>query len=482
MSEKSQEKLEIRKGLPEVRRVKSAPKGSKFERADIFAALEKYGIEKPSPELLHDLIMVLRKLKVKEDSEISFAVCTLVRSSRSFFDLRRWGFKDEEKNHAVRYNLYVADFLRRLNLASIPGRTDKDKAISLAMMAGELRKAFEAGVPSEDLANNLENAYQSASDLKPEELATLALLPHPTGSLVMQAGPDPDDPSLTEKVDGVEVHRAEILERDPARTGFNNLRQNMQLADIATRLTTDKKLGTVLDVARNLRGRVGLGTSRSNTLILDKEGAEFVLGNIRSADEIHYLLPSERILGGIREDLLLHRIVTGDALVRRRASRVRKRQLLYCLIDGSGSMRCGQSIQMAAGVMMNRLSAVARGDGVLFYRFFDAKLSDEYLVTDPASVSEHLRRVLSFPYNVEKSHLQEAVTTTLERMKQIEREGEYDRPHLLVISDGDAKFDIPVSLLRGSVVHAVLIDGRNEGLEKIVKYTGGTLVKLGTVA
>lgn len=146
-SEKSQEKLEIVKGLSEVRRVKSAPKGSKFERADIFAALEQYGIEKPSPELLHDLIMVLRReLKVKEDLEISSAVRTLVRSSRSFFDLRRWGFKDEEKNHAVRYNLYVADF-RRLNLASIPGRTDKDKAISLAMMAGELRKAFEAGVP-----------------------------------------------------------------------------------------------------------------------------------------------------------------------------------------------------------------------------------------------------------------------------------------------------------------------------------------------
>ena len=472
------QKLKIIRFLPEVFRVESPKNGTKFEREDVHAVLQQFGIEVPSSELLHDFIMVAGGLPVKEDEEISSALSSLVRRQRGWFDPRRWGFRDQERADAIEYNLYVADFLRRINRKSLPGRTDMDKALSMAMIAEEVGKAIEGGTNPEELAQRVDAAFQSAIDLTPEELATLAGLPHPTGALVRQDGPDPDDDSKTEILNGRPTHRSELLERDPARNGFKLLRHNMKVGDVAARLISDQKLGKVIEVARVLRGRAGLGTSKSSKLIEDKFGSEYRVSNIRTVEEIPLLLASERMIGGLSPELLLQRIVNGDALVRRRASRIKKRQLLYCLIDGSGSMRCGKRIQIAAGVMMNRLSAVAKGDGVLFYRFFDAILREEDEASDPDDVSRHLRRVLSFPYDVEETNLQEGVVGSLQRIYEIEEEGEFDRPHLLIISDGDAKFEIPATLLRGTVVHAVLIEGENESIAKLVTRTGGVLIKM----
>jgi len=224
-------------------------------------------------------------------------------------------------------------------------------------------------------------------------------------------------------------------------------------------------LQEVVRIARHLDTLSELQRGRSK-LRSDPNGENMKLRNIRDLSELGRVTQQELTLPS---RLRMKRAVEGELSVRDPHTRHEKKQLLYLVVDGTGSMMWhgAVSASRAAGVVLNRLQAVIDGDAEVYVRFFDSDLRQkEYHAKDIKSARE-LMQVVSDPgqYNGGNTVFTSTLDAASTRVQALMKSGDLKEPELVFITDGAAMIP-PVSVLKGVKMHAVQV-----GIEEVTELS-----------
>lgn len=233
------------------------------------------------------------------------------------------------------------------------------------------------------------------------------------------------------------------------------------------------QLEEMLRIARHL-DKLSEFTNAQADPTPDPNGEEVVLRDIQDLGELGrasqsaYTLPPR---------LRLKQAAMGETQIREPQTRHDKKQLLYMVVDGSGSMleyNC-LAASRAAGVVMNRLQAVIDGDAELYLRFFDETLREqEYHANSPESAQE-LMRIVSSPlsYMGDDTRFRQPLEVASQHVQKLmESQGLRD-PELIFITDGEATVP-PIETLHGIKMHTVQVgESENVRLSALARKSGG---------
>ncbi len=173
--------------------------------------------------------------------------------------------------------------------------------------------------------------------------------------------------------------------------------------------------------------------------------------------------------------------VTNHELMIREAKNDRtndSKQLLYMLIDSSGSMDSVSRIGTALAVLLNRLEAVCEGKAELFYRFFDAHAYQEYHTLNFKDAKEALKRVKNKNFSGGSTSIDNALRTSVDRIVSLTSKEKLEKPEIAIVTDGEDEVSFSKSDLKGCILHCFFCGGSNSKLEQLAKQSGGVVIKL----
>jgi Mg-chelatase subunit ChlD len=245
-------------------------------------------------------------------------------------------------------------------------------------------------------------------------------------------------------------------------------------AEIASNFTAEDWVW--LRMSKKIDSLPSMVTSLSREQVADPDGREVRVRPIESWDEVNKLTPREWTYPPV---LRAYRIASRVAMIREKVKTVVKRQLLYILVDGSGSMS-GRKTYQAGGIVMNRLRAVKRGDAVVYVRFFDASCwKDEYHAWDEASAVKCMADVKDVYYGGGGTAIDHCARQATARVEEILGSGDQlTKPELLVVTDGQDGVSLTLNDLKGTTMHAFVL-GTNQELVNIARQSGGVGIEIG---
>lgn len=154
-----------------------------------------------------------------------------------------------------------------------------------------------------------------------------------------------------------------------------------------------------------------------------------------------------------------------------------RKQLLYMLVDTSGSM--GQEFKIAAVnfVLSNRLAAVMRGDAELFFSFYESKKFDEHFINTSEQAKAFFKKTCTHNYSMGGTDINGVLLETIKRCDELVRDRGYVRPDIMIVCDGQDTVDGSMDC-HGYKIHTVHLDQYNHELAKISQRSKGMTVEI----
>lgn len=230
------------------------------------------------------------------------------------------------------------------------------------------------------------------------------------------------------------------------------------------------ELAEMLRIARQLQEVSELDSPRA--MLREDLNGEDVL--IRGIEQLGELPRASQQVFALPTRLMMYHAVAGNLAVREPATRRDKRQLIYMIVDATGSMQ-GLPIGRAAGVVLNRLEAVIKGDAELYLRFFDTDLGETEYHANSIESARQLMEVITDPntYSGGSTNFVRPLTDASTRVHALVSSGALRDPELVMVTDGDAVVPGP-SVLSGVKLHTIQVgDAPVLPLAELARSTGG---------
>lgn len=230
----------------------------------------------------------------------------------------------------------------------------------------------------------------------------------------------------------------------------------------------------MLEIARKLSLMTKLRVIKQKKFVEDPQSSETKTRPIASYSELNRLRPEAWAMYKAAPDLFYADLVQKKLPVRVRGNTEEKKQIIYILCDCSGSMR-GERSQKAAGIVMNRLEAVLRGDAEVWVSLFDSSLKQRREAKDKEAAQATMAAFKKEWFSGGSTDIPAAVKAATEAVKEeMSKRKDLYRPEIVVISDEDCSSDkISAAMVEGFRVHGFVMGARNPGLKKIATQTGG---------
>ena len=231
---------------------------------------------------------------------------------------------------------------------------------------------------------------------------------------------------------------------------------------------------TILMVARKLNEFSKLKSKSEMRFRKDLEGETIVYRPMDDITELPRIRPSSWATYVKSPTLFKYNALTGNLRVTERGNFTHYKQLLYMIIDCSGSMG-GERYWKAGGVLMNRLKAVVKGDAQLVWRLFDDKVYKEHYARtakDAYASLDYMRNGKN--YGGGGTDFDVALSAAAISIRENIAAHNFIKPEIMIVTDGDGQTNFRKSDLEGCVVHAVCVcDAINASLQRLTKETGG---------
>lgn len=427
------------------------------------AMAERLELKKYSQFMVRDLANVAAGGEIQPESHwvghIRPSVTLEPPDSNGVWELWNGGYSNnrdeviaDRTQVAIRYHRNISDFLRGLDFEKIPGRTPLEQAMNTLKLLSQ-HEGGEAHDTDGVLPIFLE------SDTEGNETAD----------------------TLNELIDDVESLDTEeqfLLQETPEPSDSSGVGSESDLQKMALASDMDEGKHIWLEVSRNLEASSKLQVRKSVKFIPDREGDEVRVRPIANLGELPKIQVSEYTLP---ETYRLYRAAAKVSPVRERVRREEKQQLLYILIDSSGSMS-GEKIHQAGGVLMNRLKAVVSGDAQVYARFFDTQLHEEHFAATPSEAKALIREFEENNFSGGGTEITESMKAAQKRIEALLQAGKMlTRPELVIVTDGqDNLSELHREDFGLTKVHAFVIDNSRTELVEFARSTGGVGVQIQT--
>ena len=244
-----------------------------------------------------------------------------------------------------------------------------------------------------------------------------------------------------------------------------------------------KDNATMYKIARNLDHCIPLRSIKDVVFKPDNNGDSIRTRSIVDMDEIPKLSPAEHSYG---RTLSLYRIISQEAIIREKGFYSSKKQLLYILLDVSGSMadEDGVRIQRAGGVILNRLAAVMREEAELYITPFDTHTHPERKISTAEQAMDAMEFIHHNHYSGGGTDIPMAIRHAIARVNILDAQHDLVKPDILIITDGGSHSGgLPSTkkLLDDKIkIHAFLVGDESPAEEwaRLATSTGGVALVL----
>ena len=345
----------------------------------------------------------------------------------------------------MRYHQNVCDFLQAVDLANFPGTTPLEQVANLL----KLLAAKQGGEPDGD------------GEILP-------IFTDEAGDSVAR-----DIEEILEEVEDLDKEERELLDPDGDQKSAGSGAGNLSSMKIAEDFLADRGKREMARISRQLDQLSRMKVSRESRFNPDPEGDDVRNRPIRSLGEIARVAKPAWAKYQRSPTLFWYEAMTGQLPVRERGVRQERKQLLYIIIDCSGSMKDGLRIAKACGVLMNRLKAVLKGDAILYWRLFDTNLHAEHFVSTPEEAKQAMQELARGNFSGGGTAIDACSREALTRIEEIYKEGTTHRPELVVVSDGDDSVRLNPEDLGPTRLHGFVVESSNTALTDLAVKTGG---------
>lgn len=350
---------------------------------------------------------------------------------------------------AMKYHQNVCDFLHTVEMDGVPGASPLEQAMNLLRLLSKKQGGSGGGEGGEQL-------------------------PIFTDEKVAGEKPAQELNKLLDTVESLSEDEKQLLDPDQdAGTGDadGNGDDGLQKMTLAEQMLAGKD--EMLRISRNLDSLSRMQVRKQRKVEADPSGDDVRKRPIAHMGELAKVGSSDWALRQAAPSYFLYKAATEQLLVRERVVTVERKQLLYIIIDCSGSMGSGNRIYKAGGVLMNRLKAVIEGEAELYVRLFDTSLKQEYHAGTPAEAKELIRNFTEKNYSGGSTDISGCARAAQKRIEEIVSAGATYRPELVVITDGDDTISLTAKQFVGTKVHAFVVETSNDALVKVAQATGG---------
>lgn len=416
------------------------------------AVAEKIGLSKYSPDLVADIANLCAGGKIIPPSAYKEQVKKNVEEKLPAPDKEgKWSTNHgsttnksvkigEEVEKAMKKNQDICDYLQTLDFSKLPGVSPLEKAINSFKLVSE-KDEKEMG---EKVAKKINKVLDQVEKLTQDEKDLL---------FVEQGASGPGG-------------AGKGLELDPSQT--------LKLAEDMLR-----GKDVMLEISRTLDQLTKMQVRKQKKQEVDPAGEEVRNRPIRHLGELNKISKSYLGIRQQSKSYFDYLAVTGGIPVRERVTTIEKKQLLYIIIDCSGSMGDGKRIFKAGGILMNRLKAVIAGEAEVYVRLFDTSLKTEYHASTTAEAKELIKHFTEKNYSGGSTDISGCARLAQARIQEIIAEGATYKPELVIVTDGTDTIDLkPAKDFPCTKMHAFVVDTANVALCEVAKATGGVGINL----
>lgn len=272
---------------------------------------------------------------------------------------------------------------------------------------------------------------------------------------------------------GSDVH----LQREEGKGGT---RESDPAIDIEIAKLLDTNLQKAFKISRTLSSLSGLNNPSFVRWKNDPSGPEVSYKPMESLGSFAGIRQSAYAYKVLHPTIFKHKLVNREFRVRKRGINRDKQQLLYVLVDGSGSMD-GPRIAMATGALLNRLRGVMKGDAKLWYRMFDDEVGPEHSVLDQNEALSAVKHVLDgSTYSGGMTNIDNALKYGVEAVRdKMASNPKLIKPEILLVTDGEDPVETSFEDLQGIRLHAIMCcTGKQRTLQKLCNATKGLYIHL----
>jgi len=346
----------------------------------------------------------------------------------------------------MKYHQNVCDFLQTVELGKFPGSSPLEQALNLLKLLAKQSNGSGSG-EGEPLPIFIDN---DNSEQVGEKLN-----------------------NLMDEIDSLSDDEKELLQPDQDADSEKNYGDDdLKKMELAEDFLNGKEV--MLSISRNLDKLTKMQVRKSKKQEADPAGDDIRNRPIAHMGEMSRLVKTEWALSSTYRN---YRMLTHASMIRERVNTIERKQLLYIIIDCSGSMG-GQRIYKAGGILMNRLKAVITAEAELYVRLFDTSLKEEYYASTASEAKELIKHFTEKNYSGGSTDISACAREAQKRIEGIIAEGSNYKPELVIITDGDDNIDLKSNDFKGTKIHAFVVDCSNNRLCELAKATGGVGVKI----
>jgi hypothetical protein len=367
---------------------------------------------------------------------------------------------------ATEYHENVINFLQSIDFKSLPGSNPLQKAIALLVTLSKTAGGTPTGKGGSNSAlpifveSNVSTVpiriYDEISALDGSDLELLLA----------------DEQNLASS--------SEYSERD------------LQEINLASCVLSSEIKTKIIEVARVLEENVNLRIIGVTSKSAKKQASVPLRRQMLSLDELGKVTPDALAIKQASPDLFWLKAVERDLSIRTRRSEdsldpeIARKQLLYMLLDATGSMKVDPSGRyyshikstLARAVLHNRLKGVLEGEAELFFRFFDTNIYTEHRATNSMQAKKLLKTVATCSYSGGDTKIDYCIRQTVKAIKKHMDKGVFITPHLALVTDGVDTVNLSINDLEDTTLHVFFCGGYNQKLAAVAKESGGSVVKL----
>jgi len=362
---------------------------------------------------------------------------------------------------AMRYHTNVCDFLQTVDLGRFPGASPLEQAMSLLKLLSQQ----QGGQPSGGDGGGGEPLPIFVDAERPEGIAESL---HETMDMVDSLDEAEQD-MLDPDGENHSIEDSSEMDGDPSAG-----HQSLNRLKVAEDLVEGSNKRVMLDISRVLDRFTKLQTRKQKKQEVDPVGEEVRCRPIKHLGELSRVSPTAWATRQQNPTYFLYQAVTGQLPVRERVTTVEKKQAMFLLIDGSGSMS-GKKHWKATGVVMNRLKAVLSGDAEVFLSVFDTQLGNVDHAGTPEEARELMKKFSKGNFSGGGTDIAAAVRAAHKHVEDKMKAGEaLYRPEIVVLTDEDTSVTgLKKSEIPGTRVHGFAMEVENKSLVDFARSTGG---------
>tara|TARA_R110000772_G_scaffold57842_4_gene130925 strand:- start:1678 stop:3090 length:1413 start_codon:yes stop_codon:yes gene_type:complete len=229
----------------------------------------------------------------------------------------------------------------------------------------------------------------------------------------------------------------------------------------------NKKILTDIKIKAYLEETSGLDTAFDEDKEKNNDSHEKDTFKMETVDEVTKVRKSSMMLENFDDKL-----IKKELNIRTKVKPKNKKQILYMLLDDSGSMANLAKQTYVRAVLLNRLESVIDGKSELKFALYESQRYEFSEVKTKLEAQNLFRKISLRRPSGGGTYIGSILQETINEIHSDTTTGYHD-PEIMIVCDGDDHVN-PKNLDYKDVrINVVLLGTTNKGLEKVAKDTGG---------